>query len=661
MSTSGGPGEWGACRIVLDSLRNAAIDSEIMRRHFAVPLLAAIIVLSSCAGGPRGEVTMEFTVSMPRPATHTFHVSFRCEGLGGEIQDFKMPRWMPGFYRIMDYARNVMNFTARDGSGTALAWEKVTGNTWRVVSGNASTVIVEYDVLGESFFVARNYLDENWAFIAPPGLYMHVSGRLHDPVIVTLEPPREWTQIGTGLDPVDGRPNTFSAPDFDVLYDCPVLMGSQEACHFEVQGVPHRVVLENVAADIDRSKMMDDLRRMVEAATRLMDGIPYEHYTFLMIGRGNGGIEHANSAAISFNGSRLGSGPGYESWLSYVSHEYFHLFNVKRIRPLALGPFDYDTENLTTMLWVSEGLTVYYEDIVMVRAGLMTPERYLEKMAGAITRFERTPGHRHQAATESSLSTWGGSGMGGDRNTTISYYDNGAMLGAMLDLKIRSESGNGKSLDDVMRTLCRKYGLEKRRGFTDAEFRAECEAAAGGPLAEIFGYASTTKDVDYAKYFAYAGLDVRTTARVAAGGYIGLNTRSVAGGLEVSGTTAGSPAARAGLAEGDLLLKIGGEKATAKVLNDQLAAGKPGDRIKVQLSRAGAERGLEIVLGENVIADYEITPLSAPTLLQKEILSDWLRTDSPTGAISRSSLGQGDQRDRPAGWGEIDSFLTTPP
>jgi len=178
-------------------------------------------------------------------------------------------------------------------------------------------------------------------------------------------------------------------------------------------------------------------------------------------------------------------------------------------------------------LWVSEGLSVYYQDLLLVRAGLMTPQQYLAKMAAAMGSFENAAGHHYQSATESSLNTWNsGSGVGGDRNTTISYYNNGAMLGAMLDLKIRDASGNRKSLDDVMRGLYRKYYLEKKRGFTDAEFRQECEGAAGGDLNEVFEYASTTKEVDYARYFALAGVRLDVAIEEAPGGYIGLDTRS---------------------------------------------------------------------------------------------------------------------------------------
>jgi len=444
-------------------------------------------------------------------------------------------------------------------------------------------------------------------------------------VTVAIQLPPGWTRIATGLDPVPGRPNTFSAPDFDILFDCPILMGNQELAQFEVKGIPHRMAIESVPESVDRRRMAADLQRMVQAATELMGDIPYKHYTFLLIGTGNGGIEHLNSAACAFNGKSLADEKGYQGWLSYISHEYFHNFNVKRIRPLALGPFDYDEENLTDMLWVSEGLTVYYEDVVLVRAGLMTPEQFLERMKNAMTRFENSPGQRYQSAAESSLTTWGTSGVGGDRNTTISYYDNGGMLGAMLDLAIRHQSANRRSLDDVMRALYRTYDVGKKRGFTDAEFRQECERAAGGPLAEAFEYAATTKDVDYAKYFAYAGLKVEIERQDAPGAYLGLNLRAADGILTIVEAEAGSPAAAAGLSARDQVLEVDGAKATPKALNDLLTAKKPGETIKVKYARAGASKDAEIVLAKNFKRIYSFIPMSAPDPLQSAIFKDWLR------------------------------------
>ncbi len=581
--------------------------------------------MAGMAQGAADDGDMAFSVSMPQAAAHKFHVAFRCQGLHGQTQDFKMPVWTPGFYRVLDFAKNVANFRAEDGEGRALAWEKITKNTWRVATGNARVILVNYDVDAPAFFVARSYVDDTHAFIAPAGLFVYVAGQIRHPVVVGFQMPAGWRHISTGLDPVSGAANTFSAPDFDTLYDSPFLLGNQEILQFDVAGRTHSMAIENVPAGVNREQMTSDLKRMVEASTRLMGDMPYRHYTFLLMGKGNGGIEHSNSAAISFNGESLTKDFGYARWLSYVAHEYFHNFNVKRIRPLALGPFDYDQENLTDMLWVSEGLSVYYEDLVLVRAGLLTPAGYLERMAGAMTKFENSPGHRYQSAAESSLHTWGTSGVGGDRATTISYYDNGAMLGALLDLKIRKESQNRKSLDDVMRALYRDYYQQKGRGFTDAEFRAECEKAIGGPLDEFFDYVASSREMDYAKYFDYAGLRVEIATEEAPGAYLGINTRTDDDGLTITDVAAGSPAANAGLSAHDRIVSLDGAAANPKSLNDRLTAKTPGDTVKMRYVRNGTTQEVEIVLGKNMKATYKIAAADQPGRLQAVILKDWLR------------------------------------
>jgi predicted metalloprotease with PDZ domain len=283
-------------------------------------------------------------------------------------------------------------------------------------------------------------------------------------------------------------------------------------------------------------------------------------------------------------------------------------------------------ENLTDMLWVSEGLSVYYQDILMVRAGLWTRAQYFDKMEASMAQFENASGHHYQSATESSLNAWGtGSGVRADRNTSISYYDNGAMLGAMLDLKIRAESRNARSLDDVMRGLYRKYYLGKKRGFTDAEFREECESAAGAPLAEVFEYASTTRDADYAKYFAYAGLELEVTKKEAPGAYLGINTRTQDGTLEITSVTDESPAQAAGLRGGDQVLEVDGIKATPKALNDLLAARKRGDRIKLRISRDRGPEDVEVGLAGNTKSSFVLRLIAHPGGLESAILKDWMR------------------------------------
>lgn len=598
---------------------------------------------------------MAFTISMPQPSNHTYHVALRCDGLKGELHDFKMPRWSPGYYGIRDYAGNVSNFRAEDASGHTLAWEKVARNTWRVVAANASTIVLKYDVFGNTAFPANSYLGDDRAYISPAGMFVHLAGQLQQPVSVELRLPKNWTSIATGLDPVKGAPNTFEAADFDVLYDCPILIGNQERFQFDVRGVLHFVAIENVPSAVDRPKMIADLKTMVTAATRLIGDVPYKHYTFLMMGRGAGGIEHANSSANQFDGNSLTTPAGYLRWLSFICHEYFHNFNIKRIRPLALGPFDYDQENLTTMLWVSEGLSVYYQDLILVRAGLLTSDQYLAKMAAAIGTFENATGHYYQSATESSQNTWNsGSGVGGDRNTTISYYNNGAMLGAMLDLEIRNNSGNRESLDDVMRAMYQKYYLEKKRGFTDAEFRGECENAAGASLAELFSYASTSKVVDYARYFALAGLKLEMAMADAPGGFIGLYTQNQetpqseipagggrggggpAGGLAgtapplklmVTDVAANSPAAKADLLAGDRIVDVDGVAATARVLNDTINAKSPGATVRMRVSRAGKDFDVAVEVAANVKRTYRFKPVIQATPAQNTMLTTWLRRE----------------------------------
>jgi len=600
--------------------------AEMNKRYQVIIFCLAFLVAASFALGQKPEGTMAFTVSMEQPNTHYYHVVFRGEGMKDKTQDFKMPAWTPGYYQIMDYARNVLNFRAEDGAGNPLAWEKTAKNIWRVKSGKDASITVSYDVYAFNRSVADSYLDDERGFISPTGVFMHVAGRIQHPVTVTVRPYQNWTRVSTGLDPVEGRPNTFFAPDFDILYDCPILIGNQEILKFEVQGIPHVFAGVNLGA-LDRAKFTADLRRMVESAVALIGEIPYRHYTFLAIGPGGGGLEHLNSTALTFNASGLTSPAGYKRWLSFVSHEYFHHYNVKRIRPIALGPFDYDRENYTNLLWVSEGISVYYEDVILNRAGLLSRDEVLERFQSSIARFENGSGHLFQSATESSFDTWMKffSRGGNTANTTISYYDKGAALGMLLDFKIRNETKNRKSLDDVMRTLYRKFYKEKKRGFTDQEFREVCESEAGGSLSEIFEYASTVKEIDYPRYFAYAGLDIDVQPREIAGAWFGAAAQDQSGNLMILNVEMDSPALQAGLSVQDEIIALDGTRVTSRTMSEMLNSRKAGDKVRVLISRRNAIREVEVVLGKKTERSFRIKPLANPDPLQAAILKDLFR------------------------------------
>lgn len=584
--------------------------------------------------------TMAFTVSMERPNSHYYHVEFRCDGLKGDAQDFKMPVWMPGMYIIQDYPKNVVNFKAVDGAGSPLTFAKTAKNTWHVTTTNAPRVVVKYDVFAFGRGVGNNFLDDKRGYIVGPGLYMHVAGMLNRPAIVKFQPYRGWNSVANGLDPVDGVPNTYRASDFDLLYDCPILLGNQERFEFDVRGVRHYIALEDVPKSVDRAKIAADLKKIVTAAVEMMGDIPYRHYTFLLMGTGGGGVEHLTSAAMYFNGDSLTTADGYRRWLSFAAHEYFHTFNVKRIRPIRLGPFDYDHENFTTMLWESEGFTSYYMDLIVRRAGLMTDEQYYKTLSDNIAAYENVPGHMFQSAAQSSIDTWNR----GDNsaNTTISYYNKGAAIAALLDFKIRSETNNRRSLDDVMRTLYKVYFQEKKRGFTDQEFRETCEQIAGVPLTEIFDvYVASTKDVDYEKYFGLMGLKIDTEPHAQPGAYLGAVFGGSGGTAAPPGAGRGaqenanskvismveynSPADQAGLSARDEILAVDGVPLETHSVADVLKTKRAGDKIRLLIAHHGEIRDVDVVLGSKMRRSFSIAPAASVTALQSAMLNDWLR------------------------------------
>lgn len=597
--------------------------------HRFRPLVLCLFCLSTLTFifGRPPEGRMAFTVTMERPHMHFYHVVFECEGLGGEALDFKLPAWTPGYYQIMDYARNVLNFSARDGEGNLLGWAKTAKNTWRVKTGGAAAVEVSYDIYAFRRSVAESYLDDGRAFISPTGLFLHVAGRLGHPVTVTFVPRENGHRISTGLDPVAGRLHTYSAPDFDVLYDCPALIGDHEILTFEVQGIPHVIAVENLGT-FDRGTFKSDIKRVVEGAVRLIGEIPYRHYTFIIMHQGGGGLEHSNSMAVFSNPAGWSRPSGYKGWLSFIAHEFYHLYNVKRIRPIALGPFDYDRENYTRMLWVSEGISVYYQNLILSRLGIYSRDEYFEQVRRYLSSYENRPGHLFQTAAESSFDTWMKffSRDENSANTSISYYDKGAGLGLLLDLKIRHESRNHRSLDDVMRTLYSKFYKELQRGFTDEEFRAECEAASGCPLPGIFEEAAVTvSDIDYPKYLAYAGLEIDVTPRELPGAFFGASARLQEGRLVITSIEWDSPAQHGGLSARDEILALDGIRADPRMLDGILESRRPGETLRVLVSRRTGVKEFEIVLGRKSERSFHITPISDPTPLQSAILDGMLK------------------------------------
>jgi len=571
--------------------------------------------------------SLSFTVSVKEASSHLYHIVFHCEGIKKDQVEFKLPVWTPGYYQLMNYADNIQHFSASTNTGKNLKWEKNSANSWKVETNNSDKIILSYDVKATTPFVAANYLDEERGYISPAGIFIHPAGLIKQAVTIIIEPSAGWNMVATGLDSVKGKPNTFIAPDYDVLYDSPFLMGKLESLpSFSVKGIPHYFIAFK-PGDFDRDKFMGDLKKIVTAASDIIGDIPYNHYSFLAIGPGGGGIEHLNSTSIAFSANGLNTPEGMIRMYNFLAHEYFHHYNVKRIRPIELGPFDYDNGSKTKMLWLSEGITVYYEYIILKRAGFTSAEEVLKTFQQSIKEYESKPGRYFQTPAEASYDTWsdGPFGRTGDEvNKTISPYDKGPALGLLLDFKIRHETKNRKSLDDVMRLLYTKYYKQQGRGFTEQEFRDECEKIAGVSLPDFFDYIYTVKQVDYPAYLAYAGLSIDTIAHELPIGWLGLTVRDRNDSLFITNTEWQSPAWEAGIRNRNAVLAINGNKMDAKSFNELLSSLKPGDKVKIVILTREGQKEKEIQLGKKKESSYAITPVTNPDPLQAAILETWL-------------------------------------
>lgn len=580
-----------------------------------------------CTGsiGTLSAQKIAYTVTVKDPAAHLFEVEMRVTGIKAGKVDFKMPIWSPGYYQRMNYAEKLLYFSATTVDEKPVAWQKKSQTTWEVDAPKGE-ILLRYAILADRKFVANSYVDEERGYIVPTSVFLYPAGLLHLSSTVTAQPWKSWNNVATGLEPVKGAAHTFSATNYDELYDSPILMGQlEELPTFMVKGIPHRFIGYKLG-QFDRVKFVDDLKKIIEKASDIIGDIPYKHYTFLAIGPGQGGIEHANSTAISFDGSSLNTPEGRIRMLNFLAHEYFHHYNVKRIRPVELGPFDYENGNRTKMLWVSEGLTVYYEYLILKRAGITDEKQLLQSLRNNLLAFENKPGRLYQSLAEASFETWsdGPFGRTGEEaNKTISYYDKGPVVGWLLDLKIRHETQNKKSLDDVMRMLYRQYYQSKKRGFTEAEFKELTEKITNTSIDDILAYVTTTHELDYPRYLQYAGLAIDTTTKTRAGAWLGASTRMRNDTLVVTNVEWPSPAWDAKLRRQTVVLEIDGHPAGQ--WNDVLEQKKSGDIVKIVYLHNNERKETMVTLGVKKEKEYSIKPVSNVTPLQKAIFDDWAR------------------------------------
>jgi len=478
-----------------------------------VILVAALISLAGGAqhaGTARALDPLVYTIKAPAPDTHYAEVEVTAPTGKRATIEMMMPIWSPGFYRVEDYASRVQSLSARTPDGKTLQVEQPQKNRWRIQTGAAPTIVVSYRLLCSQRSVTTNWVGADLLVLNGAATFITLVEQARRPHDVRLELPAEWKRAMTGLDAAPGGlPNHFRAADYDTLVDSPIVAGLLAVREFDVNGSKHYVVDAGEAGQWNGQRAAQDLEKIVRETRRFWGFLPFKRYVFLNVFRqGGGGLEHKNSTLLT--SSPRATAPAFR-WLAFVSHEYFHAFNVKRLRPVELEPFDYERPPQTGSLWVSEGLTSYYGELLVCRAGLGNPQDCLAALSSHIAQLQNAPGRLLQTLEQSSLDVWssGTSGVGRDSATKVSYYVKGPVVGFLLDAKIQRATGGKKSLDDVMRLAYKRYSGE--RGFTPEQFRKIAEEMAGVDLKDWFGKAiSSVEELDYSEALDWFGLRFAT-------------------------------------------------------------------------------------------------------------------------------------------------------
>ena len=646
-------------------MRSAGALRAVPSYHVSVKLKAALVFvfLSQTMSAPAQEAALEpieYRLSFPAPESHYVEVeaSFPLEGRSS--LDVMMPVWTPGSYLVREYSRHVEDLRVLSAGRQDPRVDKVSKNRWRIENLRGDRVKVAYRVYCRESSVRTNWVEADFAILNGAPTFITLAQQRRRPHLVEIRLPDAWKQTWTGLEPQKGgRRHRYRAADFDELVDCPILAGNPAVHSFEVDGVPHYLVNHGEGGLWDGRQAARDVEKIVRQQIGFWGQIPYRRYVFLnVINESGGGLEHRNSTLMMTSRWSYRDKNRYRRWLGLVSHEFFHTWNVKRLRPVELGPFDYERENYTTGLWIAEGITSYYTNLILRRAGLIDDKQWLEGLSGQIGRVQNTPGRKVRPLAVSSFDAWIKSYRPDENsvNTNISYYTKGAVVGFLLDAEIRRLSQGRRSLDDVMRLAYQRFSGQK--GFTPSDFEHIASEVAGADLGDFFD--SFVEGADELQYDgALAGLGLRfkslesssdpkrqekgegkrETAEKKA--WLGLRAADRQGRFVVREVRRDTPAHRFGLNVDDEVVALGGYRVLPGRWEDRLKQYRPGDQVELLISRRGRLRTLDIVFGEKPPEKWklEIDPDASEAV--KAQRQAWLSGNS---ADSRGSSTGGSAR-----------------
>ena len=526
---------------------------------------------------------LNYTIEIIKPETHYAKVKISTKAQDDQLH-FVMPSWTPGSYLMREFAKSVDRVKAKIND-IEIPVTKTDKGTWQVTGVKGKKVDFEYDVYAFELSVRTSFIDEDQAFLHNTSIFMLVEEQKNEAGSISIVKPETWRTISTSLKK-DGQKFLFS--DYDDLGDSPIQIGNHEVFNFEVRGVPHEVAMVGIH-NADIKKLKNDMQRICEIITDIVDEHPCEKYVFFVqnVESGGGGLEHKNSCTVMMPRWSYTNSGKYNSFLGLVAHEYFHLWNVKRIRPAALGPFDYKNENYTNLLWVAEGITSYYDELAMYTFGYRDKNSYLSQLASYVTRVENTPGTYVQTLSESSWDAWIKSYRPNENssNTGISYYSKGLVVAMLLDAEIIGATLGKKNLNDLMQFLYKEYAVKLNRGFTDLEFQQAVNKVAGKNLdAFMDKYVYGLDMPAYSEIMRKVNVDVSIENRL--NQTIGLRTKIENGRTIVSSINSKSVAYSAGINVNDEIIAVNGVSINNDV-DEVVSTQSQKNGINILLNRSG--------------------------------------------------------------------------
>lgn len=567
---------------------------------------------------------IEYTVFLNAPQTQTFQVAMLVRNVSTPALQVALPVWRQGRYAVLNPAGTVRSVTASTTSGRPLEIHKTDKTTWKITTEGTPEIVIRYTIYANSLNDRTRHVDDTHAFLSGATVFMYVPDRRSDAVLVRLDAPANW-EIACGLEPAPGDARALLAPDYDVLIDSPIEIGIHERVTFEVDGRRHDIVVWG-EVPFDSDRLERDFSKIIRAEAEIFGTIPYDRYVFLVhLAPGlSGGTEHLNSTIIQMPPQVLEN--QYKIVLSLAAHEMFHTWNVKRLRPAALRNVDLARENYTDLLWLCEGTTSYYDELILVRAGLEAPEAYLKTIAEAIYQRRARPGALVQSLAESSFDAWikFNNPNPDDANATVSYYEGGALASLLLDLEIRRRTHNRDSLDTLMRAMYEAFPASGP-GFTTEDLLQTVNRITNSSFEEPFQrYISGATDYPFEDLFPVVGLEMVPTY-VGARAYAGLVMHEVNGACVVKSVLSDGPAYAAGVNCGDEIVTLNGRKFKATEINphlEQIMA--PGDTVWLQVLRRNRLRRIDFKLGKKPNPRWEFRKVDSASEEQRAAYTSWL-------------------------------------